>query len=113
MVLKYKELFPTFLASKDYLALGQALLKTNGKEVEAYKALAQYYSLNKDFEKSREWCSKGLEVEKDNVRLLCQIVKSFIGEGDKKQALLALMNVDKVTTEDEEAEALRRQLMKL
>ncbi|MCH2205083.1 MAG: hypothetical protein MK132_04325 [Lentisphaerales bacterium] len=113
MILKYKELFPTYLASKDYLALGKALLKTNNKEIEAYKALALYFTLNKDFEKSRDWCMKGLELDKDNVRLLCQIVKTYIGEGDKQQALMALMNVTKATTEDEEADQLRKELMRL
>ena len=101
------------MAGKDYLALAKALLETNAKEIEAYKALALYYSLNKDFEKSRGWCIKGLEVDEENVRLLCQIVKTYIGEGDKQQALKALMNVDKVTIEDEEVDQLRKELIRL
>lgn len=111
IIVKFKELYPKHIGSEKHFTIAKAMFKTNPKEIEAFKAIARYYYNAKDFEKTREWCNKGLEVEKDNVRLLCLIVRTHFDEGEKQLALKALMNVDKVTIDDEEANELRRKII--
>ena len=53
---------------------------------------------------------KGLQIDKENVELLKLIVKTYIAENQKESALKALMNVDKVTTSDPEANELMQKI---
>ena len=112
-VTNYSELFPNYLGKAEYKKLAEAMLETNKDEIEAYKAMSKHYLVNKDYIQCREWAAKGLEIDSENVRLLCNVARTHIEENDKKEALKAMINVDKVTTSDDEAEELRKLLLRL
>jgi tetratricopeptide (TPR) repeat protein len=113
LVLDYRELYSDFLGKKEYLKIGEALLKANENSQEAYRAIALYHKSNKGFKECREWCTKGLEKDKGDVRLFCLVAESYYLEGDKMAALKALIEVDAITTDDEEAIKLRAMVLKL
>ena len=113
LIVQFKELYPDQIGSEKHFSIAKAMYNTNPKEIEALKAIARYYYRAKNFEKTREWCNKGLEVEKDNVRLLCLIVRTHYDAGERKLALKALINVDKVAVGDKEADELRRKVINL
>ena len=89
------------------------MLETDKEEIAAFVAMSKHYLVKKDYALCREWADKGLAIDSENVRLLCNITKTHIEENNKKEALKAMINVDKVTTSDEEAEELRKLLLRL
>ncbi|MCM8530374.1 MAG: hypothetical protein NE330_04370, partial [Lentisphaeraceae bacterium] len=113
LVVNYSELFKDYLQKDEYKKLAEAMLETDKNEIAAYTALSKHYLLKKDYVQCREWADKGLEIDSENVRLLCNITRIHIEEGNKQEALKAMINVDKVTTSDEEAEELRKLLLRL
>ena len=112
LMLNYREAHPEELSSASFLKLIEAYKAVAPEDPEIYRCGAMHYLANNEAVKVREWCEEGLKYDKENVRILCLIVRSYIAENNKDAAIKALINVDKVATEDEEADELRKMVLR-
>lgn len=106
----FVELHANKIDSDALLFMIKEMQDTDPNEIKAYEMAGFHYMAKRKYDTVRSWCMKGLQIDKENVELLKLIVKTYIAENQKESALKALMNVDKVTTSDPEANELMQKI---